>query len=52
MGVPAGRIEVAHGRNDEPRLKFFLVSRGGIAPFADVTDLDDACRFLPQKLLD
>jgi hypothetical protein len=52
MGAPAGRIEVAHGRNDDPGVKFFLVSRGGIAPFADVTVLDDACRFLPQKLLD
>ena len=52
MGVPAGRIEEAHGRNDEPGLKFFLIDRGGMAPFADVTVLDDACRFLPQKLLD
>jgi len=52
LGQPAGRIEVAHGRNDSPGVKFFLVSRGGIAPFADVTVLDDACRFLPQKLLD
>jgi len=52
LGQPAGRIEVAHGRNDSPGLKFFLVSRGGIAPFADVAVLDGACRFLPQKLLD
>jgi hypothetical protein len=29
LGQPAGRIEVAHGRNDSPGLKFFLVSRGG-----------------------
>ncbi len=42
MGAPAGRIEVAHGRNDDPGVKFFLVSRGGIAPFADVAVLEDA----------
>ncbi len=52
MGAPTDRIEIAHGRNDDPGVKFFLVSRGGIAPFADVTVLDDECRFLPQKLLD
>ena len=52
LGVPASRIEEAHGRNDKPGLKFFLVDRGGMAPFADVSVLDDACRLLPQKLLD
>lgn len=34
-----------------PGSEVFLVSRGGIAPFADVAVLGDACRFLPQSCL-